>query len=179
MTERRIVIDHLKLSYEGVVNIKDLYHLMDDWLVQKNFNKRERLNQEIVRHNGKYIHLVLEPWKKISDYAQHLIKIDIKLLDVKNVKVKVDGKKRTVQQARVRFIFDGYLDTDYEGKWETNPIFFLVRSFMDKFIYRQYSEENTALLIEHVTQLHHMIRAFLNMHRHDFGIVERPETWEV
>ena len=171
MVERRHVVDHLKLNYEGLVSIHDLYELIESWLKNKGFDRRERINQEIVRPTGKHIQLVLEPWKKTSDYVQEFARIEIRMLDIVDVKVKVDGKRRTVQKGKVRITFDGFLDTDYEGKWETLPLAFAIRTLIDKFFYKKYYEEEEHLLVENITQLHHMIRAFLNMHRHDFGVM--------
>ena len=177
MVERRLVVDHLKLNYEGLVNIHDLQQLIEDWLKQKGFDRREVLNQEIIQPEGKHIHVILAPWKRVSDYANHSIKIDMKMLGVKNVRVKVDGKLRKVQKGTVRITFDAYLDTEYEGKWQAKPLAYFIKIVMDKFIYRQYSEESEELLVENVTQLHHMLRAFLNMHKQNFGIMHRPELY--
>jgi hypothetical protein len=179
MAERRLVVDHLKLSYEGLFNIHELYNLIDRWFREKGFDKRERRNQEIVRPNGRYIELLLEPWKKITDYARHIIRVEIRMLNIKDVVVEQDGKHHNMQSGKVNITFDGYLDTDYEDRWEQKPFYFFIRTLFDKFVYRTYSAQFEDLLAENVAQLHQAIKSFLNLYRYSFGVSRRPELWKM
>ena len=61
MAERRLVVDHLRLKYEGLFNATELYKLIDKWLNEKAYDKRELRNQENVRPDGKYVELILMP----------------------------------------------------------------------------------------------------------------------
>jgi hypothetical protein len=179
MAERRLVVDHMKLNYEGLFDVHELYMLIDRWLREKGFDKRESINQEHVKPEGKYVHLVLQPWKKITDYARHIIKIDIKILHLKEVVVDYDQKKSKMQTGTVSITFDAYLDTDYEDRWEQKPFYFFLRTLFDKWVYRTYSTEYEELLIENVTQLQQTIKSFLNLYRYSFGVQNRPELWKL
>ena len=117
MSETKLVVDHLKLSYEGLFSVTELYQLIDSWLREKGFDKRETRNQEHVTSEGKYIELVLQPWKKVTDYAKHEIKIQIHITRLKDVEVKKNGHKMKLNNGRVLITLDGYLVTDYENRW--------------------------------------------------------------
>ena len=179
MAERRLVVDHMKLSYEGLFNVHELYMLINRWLREKGFDKREVMNQEHVRPEGKYIELELQPWKKITDYARHIIKLNIKMLKVKDVVIEQEGKRHKLQKGIINMTFDGYLDTDYEDRWEQKPFYFFLRTLFDKFVYRTYSAEFEELLVENVTQLHQAIKSFLNLYQHSFGVQRRPALWKI
>lgn len=175
MAERRLVVDHLRLKYEGLFNATELYKLIDKWLNEKAYDKRELRNEEHVKPDGKYVELILMPWKKISDYARHVIRIEIRMHKLKEVVVERDGQRVRMNQGRVDMIFDGYLDTDYEDRWEQKPFYFFMRTLFDKFIYRTYSTQFEELLVENISQLHTLIKSFLNLYRHEFGVMQKPE----
>jgi len=121
MSERRLVVDHMRLKYEGLFNATELYKLIDKWLNEKAFDKRELRNEEHVKPDGKYVELILMPWKKISDYARHVIRLEIRMRNLKDVVVEKDGQRVKMNQGKIDIIFDGYLDTDYEDRWEQKP----------------------------------------------------------
>jgi hypothetical protein len=179
MAERRLVVDHMKLNYEGLFNVHELYMLIDRWLREKGFDKRELKNQEHVKPDGKYVELELAPWKKITDYARHVIKISIRMNRLKEVVVEHDGRHYKMMNGAVTMSFDGYLDTDYEDRWEQKPFYFFLRTLFDKWIYRTYSTEYEELLVENVTQLQQTIKSFLNLYRYSFGAQTRPEMWKL
>ena len=40
MAERVLVVDHLKLNYEGIFNVTELYQIVDTYLRDKGFDKK-------------------------------------------------------------------------------------------------------------------------------------------
>ena len=53
MAETRIVIDKLRIQYEGLFSVAELYQLIDNWLREKGYDKMERKNVEKVTPKGK------------------------------------------------------------------------------------------------------------------------------
>ena len=166
MSERKLVVDHAGLSYEGLFDVHELYMMIDKWLKEKGFDKREMRNVEQVSPNGKYVELELQPWKKITDYAKHIIRMDIKILGIKDVEVRKDGHKVKLQKAKVSIIFDGYLETDWEHRWEQQPMYIFIRTLFDKFVYNTYSSKFEAQLVESVNDLRAQIKSFLNLYKY-------------
>jgi|SRR3989338_5101239 len=175
MAERRLVVDHMKVSYEGLFDLHELYTLINQWLKDKGFDSREQRNQEHVRPGGRFIELELLPWKKITDYARHVVRLNIKILGLKDVVVEEDGKRVTLNKGTVNITLDGYLDMDYEDRWEAKPFYFFIRTLFDKFVYRTYSTQYEELLIENCLQILSTIKAFLNLYQYQFGAMRRPE----
>ncbi|MBI4439279.1 hypothetical protein HY640_05070 [Candidatus Woesearchaeota archaeon] len=166
MAEQRIVVDHLTVHYIGMFNVTELYQLIDNWIREKGFDRRELRNQEHVKPEGKYIELELQPWKKVSDYVRHQIRVLIRMINLKEVTVEIDGKKKRMHKGKVYIIIDGIMYTDFEGRWEQRPFYFFLRTVFDKFIYRTYTGQFEDLLVETCSQLYLNIKAYLNMHRH-------------
>ena len=166
MAERQIIVDHLRLVYEGLFDITQLYTLINEWMREKGYDKKERKNVESITPNGKYLELELEPWKKITDYAKFVLKLRIIMKDIKDVEVERDGSKVKLNQGHITIVFDGYFETDYENRWEQKPTFFFIRTLFDKFVFKPYTERFKGRLIGEVNELHSLVKGFLNLYRY-------------
>ena len=165
MPEREVVVDKLRLTYEGLFSVGELYKMIDEWFRWKGYDKRENKNIEVVKPEGKFIEIELEPWKKVTDYAKNVIKIRIQMNDIKEVEVEKDNTKLKLNQGNVHFVFDGYLETDYEARWEGKPIFYFIRTVFDKYFYKPFTAGFERGVKEDVMHLHGQIKAFLNLYR--------------
>ena len=47
MSERTLVVDHLKFHYEGLCNIGELYTFISTWFYEKGWDWYEKLNEEM------------------------------------------------------------------------------------------------------------------------------------
>ena len=87
MAERTLIVDHLKLSYEGLFNAAELYNLIASWFYEKGWDWYEKVNQEQVTPAGRQILLVLEPWKSSSDFNKLKMAIRVIMSDVKDIEI--------------------------------------------------------------------------------------------
>ena len=165
MPEREVVVDKLRLTYEGIFSVSELYKLIDEWFRWKGYDKRENKNIEIVKPEGKFIEIELEPWKKVTDYAKNVIKIRIQMFDIRDVEVEKDNTKLKLNQGKVHFVFDGYLETDYEAKWDGKPIFYFIRTVFDKYLYKPFTTGFERGVKQDVMHLQGQVKAFLNLYR--------------
>ena len=83
MAEREIVVDHLRLTYEGLFSVQEFYKMLDTWFRDMGYDKRELKNIERVSPEGKFIEMEFLPWKKITDYAVNEIRLRIILQNIK------------------------------------------------------------------------------------------------
>jgi hypothetical protein len=166
MTETKIVIDNLSLNYEGLFSAKEFYRLVDSFMQEKNYNKKEVLNTEKVESSGKFIDMEVEPYKKVSDYAKIVIRVRTKMFNVKEVEVEKDGHKLTLNQGKVNILIDGILQTDYENRWTNRPFWIFLRTIYDKFIYKTYIDQFDNEVMRDVNQLHTQLKAFFNLYRY-------------
>ena len=165
MAERKKIVDKLRLTYEGLFSVNELYLVIDKWFRDKGYDKRENRNVEHVKPEGKYIELWIQPWKKITDYAKIDMLIRIIMTDIKEVEVEKDGHTITMNQGKVQIVIDGFLNTDYENKWEGKPFYVFIRTIFDKFVYKSYTARFDAQVAEDVNHLHQTMKSFLNLYR--------------
>ncbi len=165
MAERMTIIDGEKIVYKGLFDFKELYNVIDAFLWQKGFDKRVRKNEEQVSQDGKYISVILQPWKRITEYIKHEIKMVITVHHAKDEIREIDGIKRKLTNGVVEITFFAYLVTDYEGRWEQRAEYFFLRTIFDKFVYKMQNSSMSGLLKTDVKLLKGEVEAFLNLHR--------------
>lgn len=166
MAERRIVVDNLMLQYEGLFDVKELFLMIDKWLRQKAYDKMEKRNHEHVLKEGKYIEIELEPWKKVTDYAKIVINMYIHMYNIKDIMVKKDNQDIKMNTGKIKIRFIGYLVTDYEHKWEGKPVWWFLRTVMDRWVYKVSADKYEAAVAENVKHLYQNVKAFLNLYRY-------------
>ena len=64
-------------------------------------------------------------------------------------------------------IFDAYLESDYEHKWESKPTFFFLRTLFDKYVFKGYFAKAEKWIINDLYDLHSRIQRFLNVYRYE------------
>lgn len=165
MAEREIIVDKQTIRYEGLFDFKELYKLIDTFFEDRNYDKREKKNIEVVKPEGKYVEIELQPWKKETDYFKNVIHMRILVHDMTEVEIERDKVKKKLNQGKLRIIISGMLETDYEHRWETKPLFFFIRTLFNKYIYRPFTMQYRGQCGKDVGDLVSQIKGFLNLYR--------------
>ncbi|MBS3110234.1 hypothetical protein J4227_06925 [Candidatus Woesearchaeota archaeon] len=166
MVERRIIVDNLKVEYNGLFDATELYKLIDYYFRERAYTKHELRNYEHVYTSGKQVEVHMEPYRKITDYAKYVIKVLITMKHLKEVTVEIDKKKVKLNKGEVEVEFDGYLELDYEHRWEKKPMFYFLRAIFDQYVYKIHTERYEQGLAQEVHDLRSQVRKFLNMQKH-------------
>lgn len=174
MADVRIIVDHLKLEYTGVFDTKKLFRLIGAWFDRRQLQKLEAKDFEQDLPDGKYIEYEIRYWKKVTDYNRFTYKVRALFSGLKDVDIIEGGKKVRVQQGKALFYLDGYLEHDYENRWEVAPMLQFFRVLFDKFIYRLYTERFEQRLTYDVHSLYDTLERFFNMYRHYRPVTKVP-----
>ncbi|MFH1398525.1 MAG: hypothetical protein ABIG95_00245 [Candidatus Woesearchaeota archaeon] len=166
MVETQIIVDGESISYEGLFDAHELFMLIDSFFQEKHWDKREIQSMEKVEPDGKYIELELQPYKKITDYVRYVVRIFIRMYNVTEVEIEKDGHKIKQNKGKIQIVFDGFMETDYEGRWEAKPMYIFIRTVFDKFIYKVYTGKFEAGLVDVVNTLKAQVKGFLNLYRY-------------
>ncbi len=166
MAERTIVVDSVLLNYNGLFDFNEFYRLMDKWFREKIFDKYEKRNEEQVFKDHRQIVFQIEPWKKVNDYCKEVMKITFTFTNLKDVVVVKDKHRVKLQQGKIKVKFMGYLETDWEHKWEGNPVLFFMRAVFDQFIYKVSTDKYQALVAEDTMHLYSILKSYLNLQRY-------------
>ena len=165
MAEKR-TIKTVKTKYSGLFKVRDLYKLIDDWCMERGYDKSEKLHSENVSEKGKDIVMVAEALKKISDYAKYVIEVSLSMNNVTEVVVKKKGKSERFNQGDVSVEMTGYYVTDYANRWQNKPMYVFFRTIVEKFLFKTPLSEEKLALEDEVKHLQSQIDGFLNLYRY-------------
>ncbi len=165
MGEKRLIIDQLKFTYEGVFDLPGLYKLMDDFFYEKKYDRMEKLNTEQVFPNGRSIKIETIPFKNITDYFNIHVRIRIYATELKRVEIEKDGTHLSLQEGKILLVFDGYVNSDRQNWWQKRPILWFLRTLMDKYVFKGHYGKAEQWLYSDVEDLYLRIKAFFNVYR--------------
>src|SRR3989344_4548672 len=173
MGHLKIVVDHEKIDYSGPFSGNDLFRMIDNFVFERGFDKKQDKDFEQNTQNGKFIEWQISPWKKITDYVRYIIKIRILGYDIVKAETVVDGKKKKVENGRLIIVIDGFIEYDYDSYWDDRPILFFLRTIYDKFVFKAYTERFEHRLGHHINTLHHHLEQFFNLYKH-YSVISKP-----
>jgi hypothetical protein len=166
MSEMRLIVDHLRLNYNGPFNANELIKNIYAFLKERGFDMHKLKDFEQNTKTGKQMEWQVRPWKKISDYGRLWPNIRVLVKDYSKVDAMVDNKKIKVGNGSVAIYIDGYLELDEQQRWEGVPFFQLLRSFYNTFFYKIYTERFEQRLSYDMNHLYHTLEQFFNMYKH-------------
>jgi len=170
MSERRLVVDQLKFSYEGLFNASELYNLISSWFYDRNWDWYEKINQELITSSGKQIRIILEPYKNYSDYYRGIIRIKLHFTDLKDIDVEHEGQTLRLTQGMLKIIIDGYVVADRKDKWEHKPLYWLISLLNDMYFSRHHYAKFERWVESDIEDLTGKVKGYLNSFNHEFGI---------
>lgn len=159
MAERTLVVDHLKLSYEGVFNPDELYNIIASFFFEKGWDWHERMNELQSTPEAKHIRMVFEPWKNISDYYKIAVKIRVIISDAR--KVELD-KDLNVSKGDIKIIFDGFVIGDRNDEWSDKPFLWFLSIIFEKYFFRNHYKKAETWIKSDMEDLHQKIKTYLN-----------------
>ena len=165
MTEVKNITFNDVLNYNGIIDLKGLYNMMNKWLDENKYDRLEEESYEFILPEGKQVTFVIRPYKKISDYSKIEIKIELDCQKLKEVVVKKDGAREKLYKGELNIAFHTFLVTDRERSWENPPVVFFLRTLLERFVYRNYIEKEEEMVVKHKNQLMREVKGYLNMQK--------------
>ena len=173
MGHLKIVVDHEKIDYSGPCDVNSLLRLIENFLWERGFDKRQEKDFELNTHGGKFIEWQYSPWKKITDYIQYIVKVRVLGYELVKIDSLNKGKKTKVDSGRIIIVIDGFLLYDYDSYWDDKPILLFLRTIYDYFVFKAYTERFEQQLAHDINHLHDHIEKFFNLYRH-YSVISKP-----
>ncbi len=166
MSEKKLIIDQLKLTYEGLFDLPGLYRLIDEYFYDKGYDKRERLNSELVLPTGRSVKIETNHYKNLTDYFKIVTRIRIYGSGIRRPDIDQNGAKLTLNEGKLMLIFDGYVISDRFDRWERTPFLWFMRTLFDKYIFKGHYLRAEQWLMSDAEDLTSRIKSFLNVYRY-------------
>lgn len=161
MAERDYIIPEILLKKEAIINIKDLYSLIKEWVVNRGYDLLEKEHHAKSKEESKDLEIKLVAEKKVDDYTKFMIEVKIKGNNLREVILK---KKKAIK-GLISIKLESYLEKDYEDVWEVKPLPKFFRGLYDKFVLKNKFDKYSDELKKETYMLGDEIKAFLNLHK--------------
>lgn len=170
MGERRLVVDQLKFSYEGLFNAGELFTIISSWFYEKGWDWLETMNQESVTAEGKHVRVILDPWKSSSEFYKITMHIKLHMMDLKDVEVEHQGETLRLNQGVVKMVIDGYVISDRTGKWisKEKPFYWFLTILFEKYFFWDHLGKLETWIKSDIDDLHQKIKNYLNVFKYTY-----------
>ncbi len=160
MVEKDIVFKG-KIKHKGIFDFKELYRFCFTWLVDKEYWVVEKSYSEKVNPNGKEVEIEWDAKRKISDYFRFNLKVNWRILGMKDVEVEKDGTKLTLNKGQPEISVSAVLEKDYEHRWEGSAFLKFLRGLYDRYIIRGRIEKYEEKIYSEADEFLAQVKAFL------------------
>ncbi len=165
MPEKKQVVESETIAYDGLFEGTELYRVIDKFFQDKGYDKAELSHDEHVAEGGKDVTVVVEGSMRPNDYTKKIINVKILIKGLRDVIIERNKHKTKLQHGKVTAIFNSFVISDVEGKWEAKPMFVFMRALVDRYLYRYYINKIEQELKEDTLHLKALVKSFLNLHR--------------
>jgi hypothetical protein len=174
MSEKDVVAKGLKIKQRAVFDMGELYKVMFRWFSRNNYDFQEKEYSETAMGDGaKKLEIAWYGARKISDYVKFHIDVKFLIIGLKSTQIEVGNVKRKTNEGDLEMRFDAWLEMDYEGKFEGNPVTNFFREFYNKYVIKSRIEGYEEQIHEEIYELMAEVKSFLNLFK--FQEIQKEE----
>lgn len=166
MVEQDFVVEEMKTEYEGYFDLREVITLIDNHLRDKGYVIEDVSRNQQTKAEGRNIEIRKEPYKRITEYAKSVIGIDIITENMTDVVMEKLGKKRKLNQGKLKVVLWGWLETDLENRWEKKDWYWAVSMLVDKFVKKWHPDKYKGQVGTDAKELKFAIKKFLEMYKY-------------
>lgn len=163
MAEYHTVSLGKSISYTGYFDAAKLWRIIRGFMESRGYFYLETEHNEIVREKGKELYMDVDIHREFSDYVKGRVRIECFIKDLVDVELDEEGTRRVLNDGKVKFKFESYVMTDFEGRFEGMAYLFFIRTMLEKFVYERQINKFKRLVQEDQDALIKEIRAYLNL----------------
>ena len=169
MSEKKIALYDLKVSYNGPINIEEFFAEMNRWMEHNDYEKEPKKHLEHVTKDGKQIEWLIETKRKLSDIFESILILRVLFNNVREIVVVKNGKRLKANYADALVTIDGVL----EGRltqtwWHGKVVFQFIRTLIDKYIYNFWTFKYEGVVQADAHKLFKHIRSFLSLQKYKY-----------
>ena len=150
---------------KGITVFEDFYEYAYNWLKDEDYLITEKKYEEKAQPGeAKEIRITWEAYKKITDYFRIDLEIKWQVLNMREIEVEIDGRKKKMQKfSELKMDVKGILEKDYSSKWGPSGFNKFLREIYNKYIIPARTEEIEHKVREIVQNFKDEMKAYLEI----------------
>ena len=163
MEEITITVGRVKFS--GIFSYDDYYKLIYDLFRSLGYDIEETKYSHKTSPTGDSATIEWNCYKKVDDYTMFKIWAKTEIDGLEKVQVQLKDQTLTKNKGMCYLDMKAIVMTDYENRWEINPIMKFMKGFYDVYLYKSTFETWKAKLALDLHTVENEVKAFFNMQR--------------
>ena len=152
-----VIPPEITLTYEGDLDLKELYLLIKSWLRDKGFYLIEKFHEgSQEKFKAKW-----EATKKVDDYSKYVIVVTLEASKLKPISIK----NKNLNNGEFNVAFESYIERDYEDRYEKKPLVKFFRGIYGKYVEKTREENDENELKELTKNFYNEIKAYFGLKR--------------
>ena len=113
----------ITLRYNGLFDFDAMYAMIIDWAKNYGYMWHERTyKHKVPSPKGAEQEFVWQMTKDVTEYVHHDIMFSVHMWDLTEVQVEIDGKPKSLSNARLYIVISGTLKSDWQGKFKGSKL---------------------------------------------------------
>ena len=160
-----IAITKGRAKYSGIFDFSAYYRLLYDLFRSMGYDVEEQKYTNKTKPEGDEVEIEWNCYKKVDDYSLFRIFAKTLVLGLQKKQVVVEGVQTTKNYGTIELEIKCFIQTDYENRWETNPMMKFLKGVYDTYFYRSTLETWKQKVITDMHTVENEVKAFFNMQR--------------
>ena len=164
MVEKKVVVDAVRFTYSGMLDVQDLFKEVDEWAEHNGDERETKKKLQHVEENGKKLDYIYELWKELERDARSVVRLRILIKDLVDFTLERESHIRNMQKGHLLVIIDGFVETDLSHRWSNKPWYVFLRTIVDKIFWRywiaRYDGYVTTASFDLFNRLHRFIKKY-------------------
>lgn len=131
-----IVITKTRMKYNGIFDFGDYYRLCYDIFRSLGYDVEEQKYKHKTKPEGDEVEIEWNCYKKVDDYSLFRIFAKTLVVGLSKVQVVLEGVQTSKNTGDCELEMKCFIQTDYENRWETNPMLKFLKGVYDVYFYR-------------------------------------------
>ena len=161
MALKATVVDNVKIVQNSIFDMGELYKAMFRWFENYEYAFHEVRYDEETTPGGKNVRYYWVAEKKIDAYIKFVIEVNVFIIGMGEVEIERNGLKAKSNKGNIEFRISGYLQKDYNNKWDNLRVFHYI---YDKVIAKARIDRYESEFYNESKKLIDEIKAFMNLH---------------
>jgi len=160
-----VKITQTRIKFSGLFDLGEFYRLLYDIIKSMGYLISESKYTHKASPGGDKVELEWNCFKKVDDYAQFHIFARALITDLQKVQVKVDEATATKNKGDAELELTCSVVTDYENRWETNPISKFLKGIYDIYFYKSTFDTWVTKITSEMHTVENEMKSFFRMER--------------
>ena len=167
MSEKKFVLNDLRISYDGPIDVSEFMGEVDKWFSENGYENEPKKYVEHFSKGAKKIEWVVESHKIMSRLYESTIRIRVLFNNLKESNFKKDGRKTRIVSGEVLVYIDGIIESHVqESYYHSKPVYQFVVGIIDKYVYTFWGDKYDGVVAGDGHKLFKKIRAYLSLQKY-------------